>query len=66
MAATTNKWIEVAWINGSQKEQIPRGKVEAAVLFDKGSVIIGKESYTKWKEARKNLKKILNGVAKRE
>ena len=43
MAATTNNLIGTAWINGNQKEQISRRKVEATVSFDKGSAIIGKK-----------------------
>ena len=50
-AAAAKDWIGVAWRNESQKEHISRRKVEANVSFDKGSVIIGKESYTEWKEA---------------
>ena len=67
MAAATNKWIRVAWRNESQKKQISlekkaekaMRKIEATVSFDEGSVIIGEESYTEWKEGWKKLKKIL-------
>ena len=67
MAAATNEWIRVAWRNESRKEQISlkkeaekaTRKVEVTVSFDEGSVIIGEESYTEWKEAWKKLKKIL-------
>ena len=34
-------------------------KGRSIVSFDEGSVIIGEESYTEWKEAWKKLKKIL-------
>ena len=34
-------------------------KVEVTVSIDEGSVIIGEESYTEWKEIWKKLKKIL-------
>ena len=32
-------------------------KVEVTVSFDEGSVIIGEESYTEWKEGRKKTEK---------
>ena len=59
MAAAANEWIRAAWRNESQKEQISMKKeaekamrkVEVTVSFDKGSVIIGEESYTEWKGA---------------
>ena len=65
MAAETNKWIRVAWRNESQKEQISlkkkaekaMRKVEVTVSFDEGSVIIGEESYTEWKEGWKQRQK---------
>ena len=41
-------------------------KVEATVSFDKGSAVIGEESYTEWKEEWKKLKKILNEGQKRK
>ena len=67
MAAATNEWIRVAWRNEIQKEQISlkkeaekaMRKVEVTVSFDEGSVIIGEESYTEWKEGWEKLKKIL-------
>ena len=40
-------------------------KVEVTVSFDEGSVIIGEESYTEWKEGWKKLKKILTEGQKR-
>ena len=74
MSAETNKWIRVAWRNESQKEQISlkkkaekaMRKVEVTVSFDEGSVIIGEESYTGWKEGWKKLKKILTERQKKE
>ena len=49
---------EVAWGNKSCKEQISlkkeaekaMRKVQATASFDEGSVSIGKEIYTEWKE----------------
>ena len=35
-------------------------KIEMTVSFDDGSLTIGEESYTEWKEALKKLKKILS------
>ena len=55
MAAATKEWIRVAWRKESRKGQI--SKVEATVLFDKGSVTIGKERYTEWKKGWKKKKK---------
>ena len=40
-------------------------KVEVTVSFDEGSVIIGEESCTEWKEGWKKLKKILADGQKR-
>ena len=73
MAAATNEWIRVAWRNEIQKEQISLKKeaekavrkVEVTVSFDEGSVIIGEESYTEWKEGLEKLKKILTERQKR-
>ena len=74
MAAATNKWIRVVWRNEIQKEQISlkkesekaMRKAEVNVSFDEGSVIIGKESYTKWKKGWEKLKKILTEGQKKE
>ena len=54
-------------MKASQKEQISLKKetekvvrkVEVTVSFEQGTVIIGKESYTEWKEGWIKLKKIL-------
>ena len=48
MAAATKEWIRVAWRNDSRKRQM--SKAEATVIFDKGSVIIGRERYTERKK----------------
>ena len=40
-------------------------KVEVTVSFDEGSLTIGEESYTEWKERCKKLKKILTEGQKR-
>ena len=58
MDAATNKLIRVAWNNESQKEQISlkkkakkaMRKVKINVSFEEGSIVIGKENYTKWKK----------------
>ena len=68
MAAARNKWIRAAWRNEIQKEQISLKKeaekairkVEVIASFDEGSVVIGEESYTEWKERWEKLKNILN------
>ena len=68
MVAAINEWIRVAWRNESQKEQISLKKeakkslrkVKVTVSFDEGSVIIGGESYTDWKEAWKKTEKNLD------
>ena len=73
MAAATNEYIRVAWRNEIQKEQISlkkeadkaMRKAEVTVSFDEGSVIIGEESCTEWKEGWKKLKKILTEGQKR-
>ena len=73
IATATNEWIRVARRNEIQIEQTSLKKeaekatikVEVAVSFYEGSVIIGKESYTGWKEAWKKLKKILTDGQKR-
>ena len=73
MGAATNEWIRVAWRNEILKEYIslkkeaekPMRKVEVTVLFNEGSVIIAKESYTEWKEGWKKLRKILTEEQKK-
>ena len=67
MVSATNKWVRVTWRNESQNEQTSlkkeaakaMRKVNVTVSFYEGSVIIGEEGYTEWKEAWKKLKKIL-------
>ena len=63
MAAATKEWIRVAWRNDNRKGQM--SKVEATVLFDKGSAIIGRERYTERKKGWKKMKNILNTGQKR-
>ena len=61
-------------MKASQKEQISLKKetekvvrkVEVTVSFEQGTVIIGKESYTEWKEGWIKLKKILTEGQKRK
>ena len=73
IATATNEWIRVARRNEIQIEQTSLKKeaekatikVEVAVSFYEGSVIIGQESYTEWKEAWKKLRKILTDGQKR-
>ena len=73
IATAINEWIRVARRNEIQIEQMSLKKeaenatikIEVAVSFYEGSVIIGEESYTEWKEAWKKLKKILTDGQKR-
>ena len=52
--------------NITEKEAVKAMKmVEVTVSFDEGSIIIGEESYTEWKEGWKKLKKILSEELKR-
>ena len=52
--------------NITEKEAVKAMKmVEVTVSFDEGSIIIGEESYTEWKEGWKKLKKILTEELKR-
>ena len=73
MATSTNEWIAAAWRNEIRKEQTSLKReaerimrdVNTIVSFDEGSIAIGEEKYTDWKDGWKNLKKILNEGQKR-
>ena len=56
------EWIRIAWRNEGQEKEAEKAarKVEWTVPFGEGSVIIGEECYTEWKEWWKKLKEILN------
>ena len=68
MATSTNEWIAAAWRNEMHKEQTSLKReaerimrdVNTIVSFDEGSIAIGEEKCTDWKDEWKNLKKILN------
>ena len=68
MATSTNEWIAAAWRNEIRKEQTSLKReaerimrdVDTIVSFDEGSIAIGEEKCTDWKDGWKNLKKILN------
>ena len=67
MATSTNEWTAAAWRNEIRKEQISLKReaerimrdVNTIVSFDEGSIAIGEEKCTDWKDGWKNLKKIL-------
>ena len=73
MATSTNEWIAAAWRNEIRKEQTSLKReaerimrdVNTIVSFDEGSIAIGEEKCTDWKDEWKNLKKILNEGQKR-
>ena len=73
MATSTNEWIAAAWRNEIRKEQTSLKReaerimrdVNTIVSFDEGSIAIGEEKCTDWKDGWKNLKKILNEGQKR-
>ena len=73
MATSTNEWIAAAWRNEIRKEQTSFKReaerimrdVNTIVSFDEGSIAIGEEKCTDWKDGWKNLKKILNEGQKR-
>ena len=73
MATSTNEWIAAAWRNEIRKEQTSLKReverimrdVNTIVSFDEGSIAIGEEKCTDWKDGRTNLKKILNEGQKR-
>ena len=73
MATSTNEWIAAAWRNEIRKEQTSLKReverimrdVNTIVSFDEGSIAIGEEKCTDWKDGWANLKKILNEGQKR-
>ena len=73
MATSTNEWIAAAWRNEIRKEQTSLKReverimrdVNTIVSFDEGSIAIGEEKCTDWKDGWTNLKKILNEGQKR-
>ena len=73
MATSTNEWIAAAWRNEIRKEQTSLKReaerimrdANTIVSFDEGSIAIGEEKCTDWKDGWKNLKKILNEGQKR-
>ena len=73
MGTSTNEWIAAAWRNEILKEQTSLKReaerimrdVNTIVSFDEGSIAIGEEKCTDWKNEWKNLKKILNEGQKR-
>ena len=73
MATSTNEWIAAAWRNEIRKEQTSLKReverimrdVNTIVSFDEGSIAIGDEKCTDWKDGWTNLKKILNEGQKR-
>ena len=73
MATSTNEWIAAAWRNEIRKEQTSLKReverimrdVNTIVSFDEGSIAIGEEKCTDWKNGWTNLKKILNEGQKR-
>ena len=73
MATSTNEWIAAAWRNEIRKEQTSLKReverimrdVNTIVSFDEGSIAIGEEKCTDWKDGWTNLKKILNEGEKR-
>ena len=73
MATSTNEWISAAWRNEIRKEQTSLKReaerimrdVNTIVSFDEGSIAIGEEKCTDWKDGWKNLKNVLNEGQKR-